>query len=175
MQTQKTLQASEESSSTSPIFVEAEKLIEQTQKLTQMIAGRAYEFFEGRGRQIGHELEDWFRAEAEVLRPVPIEMKEDENRLTVCAELPGFTGTEIKISAEPQRLIIKGSNDELSEQESGKVVFNERRSKQFFRSLTLPAEIDPANVTAALKDGLLEIALPKLLKRQAAAIEVKAA
>jgi hypothetical protein len=35
--------------------------------LTEAIQQRAYELFEERGYEAGHDQEDWFRAEAEVL------------------------------------------------------------------------------------------------------------
>lgn len=171
MQTQKAMQTAE--STSSPIFVEAEKLLEQMQKLTQSVAQRAYEFFEERGRMIGHELEDWFRAEAELLRPLPIEMKEDENRFTVRAEVPGFKAEEIKISAEPRQLLIEGKCEKAEQEETEKVVYSERRSNHFCRSLHLVAEIDPASVSASIKDGVLEIVLPKVPEKQPVGVEIK--
>jgi HSP20 family protein len=173
MQTQKAIQTSNRDAPPVPIFVQAENLFELAQEFTQQIARRAYEFFDVRGRQLGHELEDWFRAEAEVLRPIPIELKELDDQLIVCAEVPGFKNDEIKISAEPRRLYIEGSTETRKDETSARVVFNERRSNQFFRSVTLPADVDSANVTASLKDGVLEISLPKLPAAQATTIEVK--
>ena len=35
-------------------------------ELEQQIRERAYELYEGRGRQDGHEQEDWFRAKEEI-------------------------------------------------------------------------------------------------------------
>jgi hypothetical protein len=35
----------------------------------QEIRVRAYELFEQRGREPGHELDDWLQAEAEIVRP----------------------------------------------------------------------------------------------------------
>ena len=89
MKTQEALQKT--NSPASPILVEAEKLVKQIERLTQSVAKRAYEFFEERGHRIGHELEDWFRAEAELLRPLPVEMKEDDNQFIVRAETPDST------------------------------------------------------------------------------------
>jgi hypothetical protein len=34
------------------------------------ISRRAFEIFEGNGRLIGHDLENWFKAEAELFHPV---------------------------------------------------------------------------------------------------------
>lgn len=160
-----------------PFFVEAEHLIGRMEEVTKSIAKRAYEFFEARGRQLGNELEDWFRAESEFLRQVPVTMKESETEINVQAEVPGFKADEIKISADPERLIIEGSSmqitEEKSKEEPQKILFSERRSNKFCRSFTLPAEIDPAKVTANLKNGVLEIVLPKAPARQPVGVEVK--
>jgi uncharacterized protein HemX len=39
-------------------------------RLEQQIRNRAYQLYEERGREDGHEVEDWLRAEAEVSRMV---------------------------------------------------------------------------------------------------------
>mgnify|MGYP000505884239 CR=1 FL=1 len=156
-----------------PIFVEAEKLINRMEEMTKSIAHRAYEFFEDRGRQFGYELEDWFRAESEFMRYVPATMKEDETQVSVQVEVPGFKANEIKISVEPKRLIVEGNTEQKTEETSEKVVFSERRTNQFCRSFKLPAEVETDKVTANLKDGLLEIALPKMPVRQPVGIEIK--
>lgn len=162
-----------------PLFVEAEKLIERMEELTRSVARRAYDFFEERGRKLGNELEDWFRAESEVLRPVPVTMKEDDTSITLQAEVPGFKANEIEISAEPHRLMIEGCTEQTSEQKSEKepekVIFSERCSNRFYRSFGLHAEVDPAKVTANLKDGVLEIVLPKVIARQPVGVEIKTA
>jgi hypothetical protein len=36
--------------------------------VTELVRKRAYEFFEARGREPGHDLEDWLRAELEIKR-----------------------------------------------------------------------------------------------------------
>jgi len=36
--------------------------------VTELIQKRAYEFFEARGREPGHDLEDWLRAQLEIKR-----------------------------------------------------------------------------------------------------------
>jgi HSP20 family protein len=160
MQAQKALRTAD-SSQNKPVFVEAAQLIEGAQQLTQEIARRAYGFFEVGGRVSGHDAEDWCRAEAELLRPVPVELIDSGDRLIVKAEVPGFKAEAIRISIEPYLLFIEGHKESSKEETSDKVVFNERSSDQFFRSLTLPAEVDQKKVTASLKDGMLEVALPK--------------
>ncbi len=171
----KAQQALEPKTTEKPIFVEAEKLINRMEEMTRTIAQRAYEFFEERGRRIGNELEDWFRAESELMRYVPTTMTETEQQFTFKAEVPGFKANEIKISAEARQLMIEGESEQTTEETSEKVVFSERRTNRFCRSFGLSAEIDPSKVTANLKDGVLEIILPKAPVREAVGVEIKVA
>jgi HSP20 family protein len=45
---------------------------------------------------------------------------------------------------------------------------------RFSRSLTLPSKVDPEKSTAALKNGVLTITLPKAVEAQPRPIHVKA-
>lgn len=52
-----------------PISQKKEDLMHETDlELEQKIRQRAYELYEGRLREEGHELEDWLKAESEVQR-----------------------------------------------------------------------------------------------------------
>jgi hypothetical protein len=51
---------------TTPALVEAENQTGPTPDLLEQIRVRAHELFEQRGREAGHDLDDWLQAEAEV-------------------------------------------------------------------------------------------------------------
>jgi HSP20 family molecular chaperone IbpA len=51
----------------------------------------------------------------------------------------------------------------------------EQCSKQIFRAIDLPKEVDSSKVTATLKDGVLELSMPKAAKAQKVPIEEKPA
>jgi HSP20 family protein len=175
METQKAIETTKQQTPASPIFVEAEKLFEQVKEFSQTVARRAYEFFEERGREFGKDLEDWFRAESELTRRTPVEIKEAENQITVRAEVPGFAANEINVSVEPQRLVISGKTEKATEEKKEQTLLSEFRSNQFCRELTLPAEVDPAKATAVLKDGVLELVFAKVAEGKATNVEVKKA
>ncbi len=158
-----------------PLIVEAEQLFEQMKEVTQHIAKRAYDFFEARGREFGREFDDWFRAEAEVLRRVPIEINEAGGTLTVRAEVPGFKAEEIKVSVEPQCVVISGKTVAQAKKQAAQTVYSEWRAKQFCRALTLPAEVDPASAAATLKAGVLELTLAKTAAQTPVQVAVQAA
>jgi Protein of unknown function (DUF2934) len=44
------------------------KVISEPQELESQIRLRAYELYEARGNENGHELDDWLRAEEEITR-----------------------------------------------------------------------------------------------------------
>ena len=173
MKSQQGVQSTKQQSPASPIFVEAEKLIEQMKEFSRSVARRAYECFEARGREFGHDLEDWFRAESELMRSVPVEVKEADGKITVRAEVPGFAANEIKISVEPQRLVISGKSEKTTEEKKEQTLLSEFRSNQFCRELRLPAEVEPDKTTAVLKHGVLELAFAKAAESKPVAVEVK--
>jgi HSP20 family molecular chaperone IbpA len=55
---------------------------------TNAIAQRTFGLFQQRGGADGRDLEDWFRAESELLKPVPIEISESNDTYTIRAEVP---------------------------------------------------------------------------------------
>jgi len=49
-------------------MVKAENQTEPTPEILEQIRARAHELFEQRGREEGHDLDDWLQAEAEVTK-----------------------------------------------------------------------------------------------------------
>jgi HSP20 family protein len=139
------------------------------------IARRAFEIFENNGRWLGHDLEDWFCAESELLHPVHLEMAESDDNLTVRAEVPGFSTKELKINVEPRKLTILGKHEAQEESKKGKTIYSERCAREILRVVDLPAEVDSLKVSAILKDGVLNIELPKAPLAKPVRIEAKAA
>jgi len=142
-------------------------------EFSQSVARRAYEYFEARGREFGHDLEDWFRAESELMRRAPFEVKEADGKITVRAEAPGFAANEIKISVEPQRLVISGKSEKTTEEKKEQTLLSEFRPNQFCRELRLPAEVEPDRTTAVLKNGVLELVFAKAAESKPVAVEIK--
>jgi HSP20 family protein len=148
-------------------------LLEQFDSIYDSIARRAFELFDGNGRWLGNDLDDWFRAEAEVLHPVHLEMRESDGSFTVEAELPGFTVKDLEINVEPRCLRIAGKRETKEEEKKGKVIRSERCADQILLAVDLPADVDTAKVSASLKDGILTIDLPKGAHVKSVRIEPK--
>jgi HSP20 family protein len=143
-------------------------LLAHVAELQQSISCRAFELFKLSGFTGGHDLEDWLKAESEMLQPVPLEV-------TVRAEVPGFTEKDVQVKVDAHRVFISGKREESSEKKKGKAIYAEHRSNEICREFDLPAEIDPEKVTAELKDGVLEVSLAKRIPSKAVAVVGKAA
>ena len=139
------------------------------------ISSRAYELFSQRGYQHGGHFEDWLRAESEVLQPVPVEIVDQDETLTVRAEVPGFTPKDVEVKVEPSRLLIRGESEKSKQRSIGKTIYSECQKNQVFRVLNLPTKVNPDKVTASMQDGVLHITLPKATTVRANKVEVRAA
>ncbi len=156
-------------------LVAADDLFDRMRETYDSVARRAFEIFESSGQTFGHDMGDWFRAESELLHPVHLDIAESGNALTVRAEVPGFSAKEIEVSVEPRRLTISGKRETKEERKTGKTIYSERCADQILRVLDLPAEIDTGKVEATLRDGILELAMPKAAEAKKIRVEPKVA
>lgn len=151
-------------------------LMDRIDKMSEAIAQRAYEIFERNGRKFGHDLDDWFKAEMDMLHPVHVKIAESGDKLEVKAEVPGFNENEIEVSVEPNRLTISGKREtETTKEEKGKTVYTESCSNEILRIVDLPATVDADNTIATMKNGILQLTMPKAFKAKAIEIKPKAA
>lgn len=159
----------------SPKIVQSNSLLEKMDCVYGKITERAHQLFEKRGGNCGQEVEDWLRAEGDLLHPLPIELKEDQDKLIIHAEVPGFTADELQISVEPQRVIICGITDWFANKKEVQTVYTEIHSNEIFRSFDLPLPVSPEKSTVQLKDGILELTLvkEKVIRLQEEKHEVK--
>jgi len=139
------------------------------------ISRRAFAIFQGDGRIFGHELDNWLRAEREPLYPAHVNVSESGDALEVKAEVPGFSEKKLEINVEPLRLTIAGKRETKKEEKKGKTVYAEECSDQILRVVDLPAEVEADKATATLKNGVLELTLPKSAKSRGIRVQPKAA
>ncbi len=156
-------------------LIECNEFPARAQEILDTVTRRAFEIFETKGRILGHDLEDWLQAEAELLQPVRIEFADREGALELRAEVPGFTEKNLQIKVEPLRITIAGQREETAEREEGTTLRRERRANRVFRVIELPVEVNTEKVTATLKGGILEFKMPKAEPAGKVQVAVKAA
>ena len=150
------------SGASTPRFVEPQAIYSRVNELYDEISRRAFELFEGDGRILGRDLDHWFKAEAELLHPAHVQIKESGEAIVVNAEVPGFNANELQLSLEPRRLTISGKKQSGSEERKGNVVYSERCSNELLRLIELPVEVNVSRASAILNNGILELTAPKL-------------
>jgi HSP20 family protein len=79
----------------------------------------------------------------------------------VDAEVPGLTADEVKVDVENKVLTLSGERKVEKEETEGTYRRVERQYGSFTRSFSLPETVDAENISADLKDGVLELRLPK--------------
>lgn len=93
----------------------------------------------------------------------PVDISEDKDKITLTAELPGFTEDQVQLNMEGNILTIRGERKFEEEKEGDGRNYHrvERAYGQFVRSFTLPPNVDREHIQARFRNGLLEIDLPK--------------
>jgi HSP20 family molecular chaperone IbpA len=131
----------------------------------RLVARGAYRLFTDGGFIFGHDLDDWLRAERELLHPAPIELSETDSQFTLRVELPGFREDEILVAVGLLDVIISAERQVNVKRKKANVLYSECRSKRVFRSWHLPGPINSGKVSRRLSDGVLEIKLPRSVTR----------
>ncbi len=138
-----------------------DELFKEMLEWSDRIAKRAYELFADSGFTNGHDREDWFKAESELLKPVAVDVRDSDSEFVVKAELPGFDAKEIDIQVNGSHLVIGGKHESTEEKKSKKGKSVERKFEQIYRVIELPASVNAEKAQAELKNGVLELRLPK--------------
>lgn len=107
------------------------------------------------------------------LRLPSLDVVDRDNDILVRAEIPGIDKKDLDISLTDNLLTIKGQSSSEKKEEKGDYHRREISRSSFARSVTLPGSVDSSKANATLKDGILEITLPKLesSKRRSIAVQ----
>ncbi len=105
-------------------------------------------------RAFGNRLADW-------LKPASA-ASSNEKAYTISMELPGVAEEDIDLSVNDGALTIRGEKKTGQEKKGDTWYFSERQYGAFSRSFQLPADADGSKATAEMKDGVLEIAIPRI-------------
>jgi HSP20 family molecular chaperone IbpA len=145
------------------ILCNPEDLRREMQQVQLAIARRAYELFEIRDCEHGHDLEDWLRAESELLQPVSVSMSESTGRISIRADVAGFDETELKVSIEPHRITILGQKEMKAEG----IERTSPHPHQILEVVDLATQVMPESAVVELQGGVLKFELPTAATNEA--------
>lgn len=142
--------------------VSPEEFSQYKMQIFDLVARRAHELFESRGRRHGHDWEDWYKAELEILRSVHVELSDAGNAIVAVAAVTGYHPEQLRISAEPDRLWICGLSPVGDASSDGPDAKSIGRGP-FLRSIGLSANINTSKVSTEIRNDVLEVRMPKIL------------
>lgn len=91
----------------------------------------------------------------------PVDIVDTLEAILIFVEIPGVDKNEVSIEVKDNVLSIQGERVVDSTIGNGSYYRSERVFGKFGRSFALPAMIRADNITAAFKNGVLKIAIPK--------------
>ena len=103
-----------------------------------------------------------------------VDIFEDNDSITIVADVPGVDAEALDISLEKEVLTINGYVEPV-EPEDYSLAYAEYEEGDFVRRFTLSNKIDQEKIEASVKDGVLRLCLPKIGPAKARKIAVSAA
>ncbi len=103
----------------------------------------------------------WERPLVEMPAMPSVDVIDRDDEVLVRAAVPGYRKEDIDISVANSSLTIKGEHKTEQREERGDYFRCEISQGSFSRTVALPAEVDDTKAKATMKDGMLELRLPK--------------
>jgi len=117
--------------------------------------------------------EKWPAFGAEPEGELAIDVYQTETHLVIQSAIAGVKPEFLDISMERDIVAIKGVREKPFEEE-GDYFTQECYWGPFSREVILPVEVDPDRAEATMKEGILTIRIPKILREKKRMIKVKA-
>ena len=98
--------------------------------------------------------------------PITVDIVEDEKKIVLKSDLPGVNEKDIEVKLDDGVLTLSGERTFDKETKDENLRRVERGYGSFRRSFALPDTVDAEKVSASYKNGVLEIALPKVKTKE---------
>ena len=108
----------------------------------------------------------WGESGLRVRQPL-VDLIDEGSEFVVRAEVPGVAKEDVDLTVTPRGIEIRAETDHSREQEDKQYYFRERSYRTLRQSLSFPEEVKADLAAATLKDGVLEVRVPKKEPTQA--------
>jgi HSP20 family protein len=102
-----------------------------------------------------------FQDMADFRGSMPVNVKEEDGKVIVSADMPGVQKEDINLKADNDGLEISAESKEEIKEENEKYIRKERSSRTYRRRVAWPTEVDPETVSAEYTDGVLTVKADK--------------
>ncbi len=103
-----------------------------------------------------------------------VDIQEHDDAYTLHISLPGVRPDDVRVETRGNQVVINGQVREDQEREHGNYLLRERRVGQFYRSFTLPSEVNADQAEATFANGILTLRLPKSETTRSRQIPIRA-
>lgn len=122
--------------------------------------------------------QNWSEKKIEKKWPDPegelaIDLCHTEKEIIIQSAVAGVKSEDINISVEKDVLIIKGSRNRPEQYKNCNYFIEECYWGNFSRKIIITEDIDPSRIDASMKDGILTIKIPKVIKDLKEPIKIK--
>jgi HSP20 family protein len=114
---------------------------------------------------------DDFNSESE--GQLTVDVYETPTSFVIKSAVAGVTPENLDIAITNESVSIRGSREEDEKLKNGTYLYQECYWGKFARAIILPQEIDSEKAQASLKNGILKIVLPKIIKTKSKKLKVK--
>lgn len=90
-----------------------------------------------------------------------IDMVDKGDRYHLRMEFPGIDKDGIHLTATDDSIEVAAEQEETNDAQEDNYIYNERSYQSFYRSIPMPEEIIPSDITAKMHNGVLQIDIPK--------------
>ena len=102
-----------------------------------------------------------------------VDIVEQKDHYRIDIDLPGVEAKDVSVTVEQNVLSISGDRKIEKQDETEGYYRFERSRGSFLRSFQLPEDVDPENISAVNKNGVLTVQIPKAEVAKPRSIEVK--
>jgi HSP20 family protein len=103
----------------------------------------------------------------------PVDLNETDDELILNADLPGFEKNDLKINVTDDSIEILAQRKEEKKEVTKTTYRRERAMGILRRSMILPVTVDPENVVAEFKNGVLTVMMKKVKVKKGKEIKIK--
>jgi HSP20 family protein len=146
--------------------LDAMPLFEELQEDLRKIRQNAFRLFQERGAADGWDLDDWLRAEREVVWIPAAEMLEKDDQFILRVAVPGLDSKQIELTVTPGAISVRAAAWHHHDEKQGRILLCDFCDAKLCRRIDLPAKIDLEKVTAKLDKGILEVVAAKAAPTQ---------
>jgi HSP20 family protein len=111
---------------------------------------------------------DWLNGEGQLV----VDMYQTENDLVIQSAIAGIKVEDLDVVIEDDMVTIKGDRANPL-QDSGDYFLEECYWGNFSRKIILPVEVDSSRADASMKDGILTIRIPKIVREKKKKVLIK--